>query len=196
LESHFSRCCSILEGGVSMKRSFLLCTALLLALAGFVATDTPSGAQQMIDFTIGKFSCPTDPGNVSLAAGNIPDTCDPSSGVSFTVTMTDGTVIGSCTTDASGICKVQVPNEATVTATEDVSTAPAGFTPRENPITTQAVTEFAGALFINLPTTQPPTVGVGTAAVKSNHEVETLLFYGLIALALAGAGFFLRRRLG
>ncbi len=87
-----------------------------------------------------------------MAAGNIPDDCVPTSGVAFAVTAADGSAVGSCSTDDTGLCIVRVPNEAIVTVTEDTTTSPAGTAPRENPITTQAVTEFAGALFINLPT--------------------------------------------
>jgi hypothetical protein len=176
-----------------MKRSPVVAVAFGLVLLATLVGISPVGAQEQIDFTIGKFTCPTDPGNVSLAAGNIPDECDPSAGVAFTVAMTDGTEIGSCTTDSSGICKVQVPNEATVTATEDVSTAPAGYAPRENPITTQAVTEFAGALFINLPTTQPPVVGVGTTAARAGND-STLALSIFLSLVLASMAVLWRRR--
>jgi hypothetical protein len=178
-----------------MKRSVLLAMAVVFTILGFQSGLRPAGAQdQMIDFTIGKFTCPTDPGSVSLAAGNIPDECDPTAGVSFNVAMDDGTEIGSCTTDASGICKVQVPNEAMVTATEDTSTAPAGFAPRENPISTQAVTEFAGALFINLPVTQPPVVGVGTTAGGPGSSDSILVLTATLSIALAVAGMVWRKR--
>ncbi len=125
----------------------------LLTLLGL--TGSLAAAQEEITFRIAKFTCSQDPGNVSLAAGNIPDYCDPTAGVAFTVTAEDGTTIGSCTTDATGLCSLNVPNEATVTVTEDETTGPAGYVPRENPITTQAVTEFAGALFINIPAATP-----------------------------------------
>jgi hypothetical protein len=178
-----------------MKRSVLLAFAVVVTLIGLHSALRPVAAQdQMIDFTIGKFTCPTDPGTVSLAAGNIPDECDPTAGVSFTVALDDGTEIGSCTTDDSGICKVQVPNEAMVTATEDTTTAPAGFAPRENPISTQAVTEFAGALFINLPVTQPPVVGVGTTAERQSGSDSMLVLTALLSLALAVTGIIWRRR--
>jgi hypothetical protein len=175
-----------------VKRSVLLALAVVITLLGAYRSVGAQG--EVIDFTIGKFTCPTDPGNVSLAAGNIPDECDPTAGVSFTLALDDGTEIGSCTTDASGICKIQAPNEAMVTATEDISTAPAGYAPRENPISTQAVTEFAGALFINLPVTQPPVVGVGTTAERQGGTDSTLVLMALLSLALAVAGVVWRMR--
>ena len=62
---------------------------------------------------------------------------------------------------------MQVPSESMVTVTEDESTGSEGYTPRENPIETQAVTEFAGAIFVNVldetPAPQPteaPTTGL------------------------------------
>jgi hypothetical protein len=175
-----------------VNRSILLALAVVFM---FMGAAQPVGAQdQMIDFTIGKFTCPTDPGNVSLAADNIPDECDPTAGVSFTVALDDGTEIGSCTTDDSGICKIQVPNEAMVTATEDISTAPAESAPRENPISTQAVTEFAGALFINLPVTQPPVVGVGTAAESQRGRDTILVLTALLSAVLAAIAVVWRRR--
>jgi hypothetical protein len=154
-----------------MKRSVLFAMAVVFTILGFQLGLHPTGAQdQMIDFTIGKFTCPTDPGSVSLAAGNIPDECDPTAGVSFTVAMDDGTEIGSCTTDDSG------------------------FEPRENPISTQAVTEFAGALFINLPVTQPPVVGVGTTAERPGGSDSNLELTMLLSLALAVMGIVWRKR--
>ena len=39
--------------------------------------------------------------------------------------------------------------------TEDIGTIPAAYAPRENPIATEVRTEFAGALFVNLPVSPP-----------------------------------------
>ena len=125
----------------------------LLFVSGASAQDAPAE----IDFTVGSFSCTSDPGQVSLAAGNIPDTCTPDVGAVANVALQDGTAVGSCTTDATGICKLQAPNEANVVVTLDTSTLAGSVAPRENPISTQVVTEFAGALFINLPSTPAPT---------------------------------------
>lgn len=134
------------------KLTFVL--TVLLAIAGFAAPmASAQGAPTEISFQVSSYTCDTDPGDVSVAAGNIPDTCTPDTGASFTVAADDGSFTASCTVEA-GSCVLQVPNEAFVTVTEDV--APAGTAPRANPISTQAVTEFAGALFINLPTAAPP----------------------------------------
>ena len=161
---------------------------VVAALLGLAAT-APAAAQEppaTIDFRIAKFDCPTDPGNVSVAGGNIPQACDPAAGVTFTVAAPDGTVLATCVTAANGFCRVAVPNEADVVVTEDVSTATPGFLPRQNPIATRAVTEFAGALFINLPqVTTPPKTGVGAApaALQGNTAALAAGLAGLAAVA-------------
>lgn len=130
--------------------------ALLLALSSTLASAVAQDAPAEIDFRINKIDCPSDPGQVSPAAGNFPpEGCTAASGVSFTVALEDGTEVASCTTDADGMCIVSAPNEATVVVTEDVSTATEGYAPRENPITTRVVTEFAGAVFVNILQTPP-----------------------------------------
>ena len=84
-----------------------------------------------------------------------------------------------------------------MTVTEDTTTAPAGTTPRQNPITTQAVTEFAGALFINMPAPggdEPadlPATGVGVAAAERD---ESLIVSALAATMLSGSAALLIRR--
>lgn len=117
----------------------------------------------LLDFRIDAFACPADPGDVGLAAGNIPATCAPTAGVAFSVAGTDGAKLAVCTTNADGFCVVRLPDGTAVTVTEDVATLPAGYAPRENPIATEVRTEFAGALFINLPVAPPPTVPAPTA---------------------------------
>jgi len=170
-----------------MRRSTIwlrLAVVLVGLLTLFGLGSTVVSAQEEITFRIAKFTCSREPGNVSLAAGNIPDYCDPTSGVAFTVTAEDGTTIGTCTTDDTGLCSLSVPNEATVTVTEDETTGPAGYVPRENPITTQAVTEFAGALFINVPEAGGlPDTGAGTAA----SSIEYGMIGALTAAVLCGS---------
>ncbi len=138
-------------------RLVALTVAVLVAL---VSTGYANGAAQEateIPFTIAKFTCETDPGAVNPAQGlNLPDDCDPTERVAFTVTDQEGNQLATCVTDADGLCNLMLPQGASVTVREDVVTAPAGFAPRENPITTEVAAEFAGALFINLPQAEPP----------------------------------------
>lgn len=175
---------------VALLLSGLLAIAALLApVASAQTTSTP---EPLITFRVSSYTCPTDPGNVSVAAGNIPDSCTPDADLTYHLTAADGTALGSCTTDANGLCALEVPNEVTVTVTQD--TPPTGTAPRENPITTQAVTEFAGALFINLPTaaetpvTEPtlPNTGSGPATSTPGYGIWTLAALGTVLLAGAG----------
>lgn len=132
--------------------AFVCILASTLAVGAASAQDAPAE----ISFTVASYSCDSDPGQVSLAAGNIPDSCTPDAGAVAEVALQDGTAVGTCTTDASGLCTLQAPNEATVVVTLDESTVASGNTPRENPITTQVITEFASALFINVPAAPAP----------------------------------------
>lgn len=178
-------------------RLILLLSSLLLVASYASPAVSAQDVPEEITFRISKYTCARDPGNVSTAAGNIPDYCEPTAGVSFTVESEDGAFTGSCTTDDSGLCSLMVPNEATVTVTEDTTTAPAGTVPRENPITTQAVTEFAGALFINLPApgddepTELPDTGAGVTVAESS---TALIVSALAATMLSGSAAVLIRR--
>ena len=167
------------------------CVALLVFVVPFfvVSSVTAQDAPTEIDFTVASFTCASDPGQVSVVADNIPDSCTPDAGAVISVALQDGTAVGSCTTDASGICKLQAPNEATVVVTLDTASIAGGATPRENPITTQVVTEFAGALFINLsaapaPTAVPselPDTGAGPESRSNNgwlYSAAILTFLG------------------
>jgi hypothetical protein len=127
----------------------------------------------LLDFRIAAFNCPDDPGNVSMAAGNIPDACEPAAGAFFTVTDLGGIWQAECTAGDDGLCTVQLPDGLAVLVSEDESSIAAGYVPRDNPIATEVRTEFAGALFINLPSAQPadmtlvvnPTTGTGGVTV-------------------------------
>lgn len=162
--------------------------ALLVALGSMTMT-APIAAQEEINFDIAKFDCERDPmeagDDISLPGAITPDYCTPVSGVAFEVALENGDVIGSCTTDESGICSLSVPFEATVVVTEDVTTGTAGYAPVENPITTQAVTEFAHAMFINVPeTTELPDTGVGSTASSSGSAFGGFMLAMFVCAAL------------
>lgn len=145
-------------------RVLVMAVTLIGAMAGLGGT---TAAQELtVDLPIVKFTCPFDPGDVSLAADNIPAECTEVAGVAFTVRDEAGTIIGTCTTDASGSCIVTVPapdGPTPVLVVEDVTTAPAGFVPRANPVEAFIGVPEAAALFINIPTeeAQPDTIGLG-----------------------------------
>lgn len=177
--------------------AFVCIVLPLLAISHASAQDVPAE----IDFTIASFTCTADPGQVSMAAGNIPDSCTPDIGATAIVALQDGTAVGSCATDASGICKIQAPNEGTVVVTLDTTTLAGAVTPRENPVTTQVVTEFAGALFINLPSVPAPTAvpselpDTGSGPATDSSQVWRVGF-SLVALTFAAAAVGVRRHQG
>lgn len=175
---------------IAIRSAFVLIGFLtMLGITG------PSVAAQNseIPFRIYAFACESDPGNVSVPAGNIPETCDPVEGVTYNVATADGTTIGSCTTDASGMCSLQAPNEEDVTVTDDASTRPTGYAPRENPISTTAVTEFAGTEFYYLPeTTDLPDTGIGLAPSTTDY---TLVSVTAAAVLCGSTALLIRHRI-
>lgn len=171
----------------TMHLRFAVMLSAVVALGGMWAPS--AAAQEEINFDVGKFDCERNPeevgDDISVPAYIFPDYCTPASGVTFEVALENGDVIGSCTTDASGICSLSVPNEATVVVTEDVTTATAGYAPVENPVTTRAVNEFAHAMFINVPqTTELPETGVGSAAPSSSSSLAGFTLAMLLCAAL------------
>lgn len=143
---------------MNQSAKFLRLAAMLAMLVGLGTVIAPGAAAQTeINFDVAKFNCERDPemagDAISIPGAIVPDYCTPVSGVAFEVALENGDVLGSCTTDERGICSLSVPIEATVVVTEDVTTGTAGYAPVENPITTRAVTEFAHAMFINVPET-------------------------------------------
>lgn len=197
-EKAFRRC--IMNDLAHRRRAVSTVLAGIMLLFAFAsqavaAQDVPAE----IEFRVHSYYCDTDPGNVSPAAGNIPDACDPLAGVSYTIATTDGTFSTTCVTEASGMCIVMAPNEADVTVTQDAP--PPGMAPRENPISTTVVTEFAGVLFINLPTgTDPapepapslPDTGTGPGTGSGSTLPVTL---AAAAALLATAALTTRKRM-
>jgi hypothetical protein len=165
--------------------------ALAMTLSALALSQLAASAQgEMIDFRVAKYTCQSDPGNISPAADNAPEDCDLTTGVSFTIEAEGLDAPLTCTTDGTGICIVQVPNEANVTVTEDTSTAPDGYAPRQNPIETQAVTEFAGAVFVNLPIELPDT---GTGVTPSGTATSSATALAVLAVILLLTGAMIRR---
>lgn len=157
-----------------------------------------------ITFRILKLDCEEDPG--AVPDGLTPDGCTPAEGVDFDILVEGETEPLTCTTDADGRCSVQVPSESMVTVTEDESTGSEGYTPRENPIETQAVTEFAGAIFVNVlddapepepteePTTGLPDTGAGTTASGTYATGMLVAIATLLASGASLAGAYAVRR--
>jgi hypothetical protein len=109
-------------------------------------------------FLIRVFACEREPEHsVGMAAADPPD-CVRVDGVTVYVAAPDGRPIASCVTGQAppswGECRVAIPNNDRVVVTEETSTLPAGYLPRQNPIVTRNYSEFAGTTFVNLPADQ------------------------------------------
>lgn len=170
-----------------------LAVVLIVAAVGMFRSGVAAQAPETIDFRIVKVNCEEDPGSdIPISEGGVPEGCEVAEGVRFTVSDTAGNEIASCTTDAEGRCTVQAPNEADVVVEEDESTGESGFSPLENPIETTAVTEFAGAEFINVrdapkPAPELPDTGVGAATFFRSHGLVGTVAVLATLLALSGA---------
>jgi len=169
---------------------------LALAASAFILPVASAGdVVPDITFRILKLDCEEDPGQVP--DGVTPEGCAPAEGVAFTIEVEGGETL-ECTTDAEGRCSVEVPSESMVTVTEDESTGTDGYTPRENPIETQAVTEFAGAIFVNVrdeePTTELPDTGAGALATGAYPAGTLIAIATLLATGAALAGTYAARR--
>lgn len=181
-----------------LDRILLLIVAVALAAGGLATFQLTAVAQpQEIDFRILKVNCEEDPGDdIPPISERIPEGCEAAEGVAFTVSDTDGTEIASCTTDDGGLCIVQVPDGAEVVVEEDVTTGDPDFSPLENPITTTAVTEFAGAQFINVrdEVSGLPDTGTGDGAKTSTTGLAGLAStIAVLAGVLVLGGVLVRR---
>ncbi len=151
---------------------------------GSEPTDPGDGEVVIVDFPITAYLCDTDPGDYNPNRGDVlGGGCVPADGVSFSVAESStGVVFGSCTTFA-GRCTVAAPQSLTdpLVITEDVTTVPAGYAPRENPVTSINFSEFAEAIFFNIRTggappaeTPEPSAG-GTSTTPTGGTTTTRL---------------------
>ncbi len=167
--------------------------ALALTLGAILAFTSAASAQE-VTFRVKKYTCESDPGQISpIAADNAPEDCELTEGVSFSIQVVGTDTVLQCTTDASGQCSVPIESASEVIVTEDTSTVPAGYSPRENLIETTAVIAFAGAAFVNLPDdpdsgetpTDLPNTGTGGALIFSSGLAGSIAVISVVAL-LAG----------
>lgn len=125
-------------------------------------TPTEAAAPDTFDLPIYKLLCEDDPGTTAASdfvmMGTLPAGCEQFAGVTVTVAAADGTVLGSCVTQATEPCYVNVPIGATVYATEDLTAVPEGYVPLNGETIEQEIPAFSEAwtLFINV-RSQPPT---------------------------------------
>ena len=154
-----------------MRRSLTLLRGLglLLLVVGLLvpmsvsaqgdATPTPESSEPT-GYPVTAYLCDSDPGNWSPYSGReIGGGCEPAAGIRFDVTAEiDPTYSEPCTTGQDGTCYLENPpydlnTPVTLTVTEDVSSLPDGYAPRQNPVTGANYTEFRGTTFINVLTT-------------------------------------------
>jgi hypothetical protein len=186
----------------------MVVTAVVVLCLGALADSSVRAEAASLDFTILALTCQTDPGPVGLAQGGFPEDCARGQGVGFEILDREsGALVAICSTGADGTCTVPLPEGALVTVYENVATVPTGSWPRENPVRTQVMTEFAGAAFVNIlpqqpaPPAQPadevdavthlPNTG-GRMAADDRIDLWPMMTIPLFAI---GAGLAMRRRL-
>lgn len=124
---------------------------------------TATAETDTFDLPIYKLLCEEAPDTTAASdfvmMGTAPPAgCEQFAGVTVTVAAADGTVLGSCVTQAAAPCYVNVPIGATVYVTEDLTTVPEGYVPLNGETIEQEIPAFSEAwtLFINV-RSQPPT---------------------------------------
>jgi hypothetical protein len=155
-----------------------------LTASGGSRTEAQEGGEELFDLPIIKVNCtelpPAESAEIaiSMAFGTAGmDVCDPGVGVTFTVNGPEtNELLGSCVTELNppgaptAGCSVAVPYGTTVAVTEDLSTAPGGYVPLQNPLMIQTPAQPIAdgippsAGFLNLlhqepvaePTEEPP----------------------------------------
>jgi hypothetical protein len=144
-----------------LRRMVYLTMALLLTstMASTVAAFPDGGDPEGGSYPIAAYLCDSDPGNWSPYSNrSIGGGCEPLEGVTFSAALErDGVELDTCTTDGDGTCAVDVPGDVPLLITEDVSTVPDGYAPRENPVGGYNATEFRGSRVYNLPEGAPLT---------------------------------------
>jgi uncharacterized surface anchored protein len=116
--------------------------------------DNPRGN---VGFPVYKLDCQTDPGDVSAAdlfadPAYAPDGCVRVAGVAFEVTIDGEPLPAQFVTSADGSFQLSVQVFASVSVTEDLSTATPGYLPREATLTIDNVPAEGvdGLVFVNL----------------------------------------------
>lgn len=113
------------------------------------------------DLPIYKLLCAEYPGDMAASdfvmGGVLPAGCEQYGGVTVTIADEGGEVLGSCVTEATQPCYVNVPIGATVYATEDLTTVPAGYAPVNGETIVQEIPPASEAwiLFVNVEVATP-----------------------------------------
>ncbi len=148
-----------------------------------VPSRNPSSPESIPDGFINTYLCDTDPGPRAPATDRpFPSDCEAVEGVQVVASLEDGTVLDSCTT-AAGACDFQslpyCPDYSLV-FTEDVTTIPDEYEPRENPILAGNCTEYRGVTFYNVATNAAVSASPAGSATEVTAETDgsTAAIYG------------------
>ncbi|MGH2560360.1 MAG: SpaA isopeptide-forming pilin-related protein [Thermomicrobiales bacterium] len=188
-----------------MRQLALTSLAVLTPLLALLGTTPWASAQDEESYTlvILALNCESDPGVVGMEPFP-PDGCEMAGGgIGFTVTASNGEVLDGCTSDANGGCNTAVPFGAAVLVREDA--APAGYAPRENPVTVHTpgeppAGEAPRATFVNVrqatnggdpgdDSVRLPNTGAGTTVHPAQFDflpyaAGGVLLAGIFAVAL------------
>ena len=182
-----------MRASLSLLRGFGL-FALVLGLSGALSVSaqgdaTPAtGETGQSGYPVTAYLCDTDPGPYSpFAAREIGGGCERAAGLQFTVTAeSDPSFSEACTTGVDGTCYLHLqvaPSEdaepVTFIITENVSSLPDGYAPRENPVSDTPGNEYAQTTFINILTTDdsPTEAPVSTETLTAETDGSTAAIY-------------------
>jgi hypothetical protein len=143
-------------------------------------TPTTTPETDDFDLPIFKLICDAEPAQQAvgdfLTVGTVPAGCEQFAGVNVTVMDADGTVLGSCVTEAAAPCYVTVTVGATVYGTEDTATVPEGYVPLEGEtieVPIEPATE-ASLLFINVQSEPAPTPSPTSEPLPPGRPLQIL----------------------
>ncbi len=155
---------------------FALIVSLLAPLSVSAQGDATPPTAVSNGYPVSAYLCETDPGERFVAGDRpFPNDCQTVADIGVTISLEDGTVLGSCTVEDE-ICLV--PNLPTdpgllLVFTEDISTVPDGYAPRENPLSAGNYGEFRGVSFYNVATDADATGADASAAPAETMTAAT-----------------------
>lgn len=170
----------VLLRGLSL---FALACGLVGALSASAQEDATPPMASIPDGFINTYVCETDPGPRGPATDQpFPSDCEAVEGIRVVASREDGTVLDSCTTVAGACDLMNFPYcpDYSLVFTEDVTTLPEGYVPRENPILAGNCTEYRGVTFYNVvadASASAPPDEVATATLTAETDGSNAAIY-------------------
>ncbi len=156
------------------SRWITLGIAFLFVLSGTTGTVTVTAQDggSSFDLAIVAANCEHMPTAFPFQGGG----CNPANGAVIVVTTNDGNLIGTCIAQSAksdaviASCSVAVPFNSSIVVTEDVRSIIVGYAPAMNPQTIEIGAsppegDFAGPVFLNLPTSPSGSANLSDPAV-------------------------------